>query len=519
MRWRRQLSSVLFALALVTAAIGGATTFADDTPVLEDASPVGESEAVLCGGACLAAGAGGLLVGSAVTAAGAHFFTSDNVNETALMEADAQETQGSIHTAATTLSKDDEILHNSFSNHLEDAKAIALMEAKNEYIRELENDSSETVARAEAKNAADDYYSTRELQGLNSWSASFEQFRASVETARNASGLTPDGVTDLYGKNLEAYDFENIEVDGYGTTTYDLINGTDVQVDGASIMADSAYADGSDGLPFGINGYYGLNATSIEEGASADEQIYGMSIEHWDSQYDPVPMMNVSKYRVMFDEIAAQRAEVNNEIDTFVDSTYSAYTQGEINSTDLVDPYLGAREYSPEGNFNEWAARSTAALGMSMPANYSTFGSMKIEDLAAGTNVTGVLMSDGNPSGDLYEVGSTYNASTLTGSQFVFDAESGVDHELTGEFVVHNVTTTDGQSLDNVTYSSVDYQTADMDEFKALMDDLRQRQAEVEARQQNLREGAGGGGFFGDTPTWVIIVIGLGGAAILLRES
>jgi hypothetical protein len=136
---------------------------------------------------------------------------------------------------------------------------------------------------------------------------------------------------------------------------------------------------------------------------------------------------------------------------------------------------------------------SLTSMGANSPEALSSMGYMEVQDHQAGETHTGTLLSDGLPNGDLYEVGTTYNASQIRGVQAVVTAEETV--ELDGEFTVTNATNDQGESMEEVVYRNVTYETTDMEGYQDLMENLTERQSEIESRQQDLRSSGGGGGW------------------------
>jgi len=54
--------------------------------------------------------------------------------------------------------------------------------------------------------------------------------------------------------------------------------------------------------------------------------------------------------------IKSQRQTVHGDMDTLVNNTYTEYQNGEINNSDLVDPYVLSSEFSPGSEYQGWAA-------------------------------------------------------------------------------------------------------------------------------------------------------------------
>ena len=475
------------AIALVLAAFGGAAS----TGMVEvEDGPVGEAEAIACGGVCVigAAAAAGVAVG-AVSGAyiGANFLGDSSVNSTALAQADAAEAKKEIYTLASTQQQNNRVFIDSFENYVQDSESTALMIGKNAYIRALENGSAEATARIKAKEAVSDYYAKKQIQLANNWDTS-------VESVRNAK-IIAQSHPNVSSKFVEA----NASMYHTGTQvnvsdqTATLVNSSKISVEAYKLQQKYS---GDHNTKWHTIYIGGLKSRYNGPSNANDARIYGWDVQPPNSNYSPLYYHRVQDYRRAWAAIEQSNSKVTAQIDTFVDSTYSQYQEGAIDSTDLVDPYLGARKYSPEDNYGSWSLRTLSSMGLNPPKELHNVGTMTVEDMESGQTIEGVLMSDGVPPNGSFQTGTTYNASSLTGLQYVVNQESGTTHELSGEFRLTNVTTMDGNTTDSVDYRTIEYETTDLQEFKALQEDIRNLTATIEARQSNLRDGGSSGGLF-----------------------
>ena len=493
----RQTLAVIVALTLVVTAVGGAvqTGMVDR----EDVSPVGESQAIACGGLCIAGVAGAAAIAGGAVSYKA--FASD-VNTSALEGADAQETKTNIYQQGTTQYQNSRILLDSMDNSLEGAKTIARLEGKQAYIRALENGSSEAEARSKAVGAVEDYYATKQLQLINSYETSAS---VSLNLANKAANTT-----DVSSTFVAIYS----ERDGTFGNEIDRTQASVSLVNGSS----RSYQAVSYGETFGVD------RTSVyTAGIGGDNvDLQGVGVQAPTNNNEDEYLLNATDYGAAWTKIQNQHSTVQSEVDTFVTNTYTEYQQGAINESDLVDPYLEAREYSPEGDYQTWAVRSLAATGVEPPENVSSYGDMVVRD-STGEQISGLLLSDGLPTSGSYTVGETYNASTIDGPQYV--ASGQTTHQLNGQFTLLNVTTPDGEHLnegEQIDYSQVDYQTSNITEFKERLNRLQKTAAEIEARQQKLRNPSGGGGFLGGgsaNPTAVVLVGAVVALAVMFGRN
>jgi hypothetical protein len=527
---RKTCASVLMAALIVGAAVTGAVTLRET-----EYSPVGQSNAIACGGACIVAG--GTIAFAAGGLAYKEFVHKPQLQD--IQEAEAKDTKINIYEQAVAQGQNTENINASFSNYLSDTKSIATMEGKNAYIRALNNGTSEAIARSKAKEAVAEYYAVKQHQLIAQWKTSIEVAKTLDENAESTTGVAADFVTmDQPGwyvhtdqgkyKFKSSAEVKNWKVPGSQTLT----NGSTVSVPGIKYGGGSqANAD----QPHGIATIRGLWATnsdfSLSDTSSAtfNESYYfylagggtynsypkwhGVKVGAPTDSYSPSTWMDFEKFARNWQEIEAQNDEAQQRIDDFVNATYGGYQQGEISNEDLVDPYLTARDYSPEGEaYGAFTLSSMQSMGHDMPANV---GGMKHMNISTPNGLyQGVLLSDGLPAGDEFQVGQRYNATNLDGQQFVATKDRMV--ELTDWFEIQSIYGTDGERLNqsSVSYRNVSYQTSNVEDFQKLMQDLRESQAQINARQQNLTESGGGGGLFSGLSS--LPFGGLGVAAVVV---
>ena len=220
-----------------------------------------------------------------------------------------------------------------------------------------------------------------------------------------------------------------------------------------------------------------------------------------------VVSISYQEYANSWSTIQSQSQTVKSEMDTLVENTYSAYQQGEINSSDLVDPYMLSSQQSPGDDFQGWTAAQLTLLGTNSPENFDQIGSFNVTT-ASGTQYEGVLFSQENPASGQFENGTTYNTSNIAGTQYVVTSDRIV--ELDGEFTIDSISTQDGQTVQNVTIQKTTYETTNVTELKQQYEDLARKRAEIEAREQNLRGSAGGGLLGSSSSSLVLVLIGVG---------
>ncbi|WP_255148995.1 hypothetical protein [Halorarius halobius] len=428
---------------------------------------------------------------------------SQGVNTT---ELDANETKISIYQQMATSKVRTQMNNNSFHNNLEGYKNDAIIAGKNAYVRALVNGTSEPVARSRAREAVRDYWARMQVGILNEWSVMAEQAVYLRSSANTSSGVNQDFIH--FGINGKDSD-DNSDVrwwearEGHSVS---LVNNTDAN----TTIIWAPYPDGTqEGSPY-----------SLHPGFEWSRQGGGFEVGYLSVSEAPYESGKVALDKALWNsrwyDIENASTSTVDHVDTFANETYEAYQNGTISTADLIDPYLAQKHYAPEdgSDYQTWALSSLSRLGVSTPSTLENTGRMVVEDHAANRTLEGILLSDKLPNNDTFAVGQTYNASTLGGGQYVVTADGTV--ELTGEFTPTEFVTKDGTEQQSVTYRNITYETANLTEYAALMETLQTQQAEIDALQEEARDG--GGGIGGGDGLLSGLVAGLAGFLGVSRE-
>jgi len=474
----------LVAVMVVLSTVGGAAMIGPHVggPVGEASqsiSPVGSADALGVTGALL----GGIVVGTVACDTVIQDVCDPNtVDADELNKTDALETHKAIHETTSTQAQNNNNINTAFGNYLQDTESIAKMEGKNAYIRALENGSGEAAALDKAHQAVADYYSNRQVTMRTQWETTVEVLNQSYTSAESQAGMNPTDIIDTTELTNNEDEMAIYKADSRATVT--LVNGSSVEM-------DQIYVDQYGG------GAGSVTATFIGGPVTPTwaDKTYG-SIEHLKQRAPTSNLINrtvvdFTEWNQTWHEIEDKNDAVQSEVSNFVSQTYDGYQQGEINTTDLIDPYLASRDYSPDSNYGTWALRSFASMGYAPPSDLENVGSMKVT--WGGTTREGILLSDGVPADGNFSVGTTYNTSDLAGKQLLMDEYDGTTDEIQGVFTIDSATDMDGNNKTAVTYETVDYDTADLSEFKQLNDELRNLTREINDRQDELRSGGNGG--------------------------
>ncbi|WP_191906056.1 hypothetical protein [Haloarcula hispanica] len=428
---------------------------------------------------------------------------STTINTT---NSDAQQTQLDLYTAGQNQRAQTQNYYNTIDNTLADAKTKARVVGKNAYIRALNNGSSKSAAKTESKNAVRDWYAVRENNLLANYEAQMAHWQYMHSVANSESGLTDsvqgdNGTVDMY---LESLNKGNGRAEWQGTKQldYTFVNGSTTTLTYNQIRMEADYS----GAEQGTTRLLGPTNTTVTYN-SGDVSVGGFQVNGTSSGDPRYVYWDASETSTRLTEIQQQKDAVVSEMDTLVENTYSSYQAGEINNSDLVDPYVLASQQSPGDDFQGWAAAQLTLLGTNSPENFDQIGSFNVTT-GDGTQYEGVLFSQENPASGQFENGTTYDTANIGGTQYVVTSDRIV--ELDGTFTIDRITTTNGETTENVTIQKTTYKTTNVTELKQQYEDLAYRRAQIEAREKALKQSAGGGFLGGGSvpPVVALAIIG-----------
>ena len=422
---------------------------------------------------------------------------------------DAEQTEIDIYQAAQNQKQSFQTANATLSNRLEDAKTVARIKGKNAYIRALNNGTSEAGARTAAKEAVTDHYATIQKNYATTIEQNQIAFSQWHQTANNESGISNQFVMpkdDMFTDQSVATE----------TVTVTFVDGTTREVRIFGVM-DSGYTP---------NTFYEFSAFASSDLSHGTYDLMEGG-GNYDMNVEPPTTMNESTLYLhgassspdkaeAWNTIKSQRQTVHGDMDTLVNNTYTEYQNGEINNSDLVDPYVLSSEFSPGSEYQGWAAVQLTLMGTNSPDNFDQIGRFNVTT-DSGDEFQGVLFSQANPPSGQFARNETYDPANIDGTQYVVTAES--IEELEEPFTIESITTTDGESRDNVTIVEKTYETTNTTELKQVYEDLAFWRAQAEAREQALKAegGDGGGGLFpGDGSVPPMAALGFIAAIVLL---
>ncbi|GGN92797.1 hypothetical protein [Haloarcula pellucida] len=420
---------------------------------------------------------------------------------------DAAQVESDIYQSAMNQKAATDRTFTQTENHLEDAQTVALIKGKNAYVRALNNGSSKAAAIQEGKDAIDEFYLPWQVELVNEFKQSRAEHEYLKAVATNESGVSGDfvaGYHDQTGTSKgDIVDHQQANFT-YGTRTVSLFNGTtmtvhtiysEVEFEGSVVRSDKWSILDPDGYSF----------------AGGDARAAGFSVTDPNTG-NHTQTFDYQRFNTNYNEIDAQHQNASAQLEILANNTYDAYQSGELNSTDLIDPYILVNERSAGPQFQGWAASMLTALGQNSPENFDQMGSFNITT-ETGESHRGILFSPENPASGQFAANQTYDPTAIGGTQYVVTADRIV--ELQENFTVQNITTTDGERVQNVTIEKTTYKTTNVTELKQLYEDLAYKRAQIEAREQALRA-ASGGGLFGGGSVPPTVALGVVGVLVLL---
>lgn len=427
-------------------------------------------------------------------------------------ETDAAQTKVDIYQSAQNSNAASEGFHTTLDNYLSDTKTQARIIGKNAYIKALNSGASKSAAKTEAKQAVADYYAVKQVNLMNQYEVEAQNYDYLHSVAANESNIasTLDDGSDTFVGTYHTHPYGDggtIEYQGLNSVSYTLTNGSSHTYQAPKVFVDAGY-DSGDNINPTLTAHTAPSSVESSAGSGRSSvHLESLMIRAPNDNYQNLKVVRWQEFNRLNSDIQTQNSEVQADIDTLAENTYSAYQAGEINNSDLVDPYVLSNQQSAGDDFQGWAAAQLTLLGTNSPENFDQIGSFNVTT-ESGTQYEGVLFSQENPASGQFENGTTYNTSNIGGTQYVVTSDRIV--ELDGEFTIDSISTQDGQTVQNVTIQKTTYETTNVTELKQQYEDLARKRAEIEAREQNLRGSAGGGLLGGSSSSLVLVLVVVG---------
>jgi len=425
---------------------------------------------------------------------------------------DAAQTKLDIYQSAQNSKAQADNYQTTLENYLSDTKTQARIIGKNAYIKSLNKGSSKSAAKTASKQAVADYYAKKQVNLMNEYAVLAQNYDYLHGIANNESSIssTLDSNQDTFVGTYHTHPYGDggqIEYQGLNSVSYTLTNGSSHTYQAPKVFVDAGY-DSGDNINPTLTAHTAPNNVESSAGSGRSSvHLESLIIRAPNDNYQNLKVVQWQEFNTLNSEIQSQNSQVQSDMDTLAENTYSAYQAGEINNSDLVDPYVLANQQSAGDDFQGWTAAQLTLMGQNSPENFDQIGSFNITT-ESGTQYEGVLFSQENPASGQFEANNTYNPNQIGGTQYVVTSDRIV--ELESNFTVDDITTTDGQTVQNVTIQKTTYETSNVTELKQQYEDLAYKRAQIEAREKALKQSAGGGLLGGGSvpPVVALAVIG-----------
>jgi len=429
----------------------------------------------------------------------------------------ANETSIDLHVQSQSVWEDWEMLSVNVDNYLTDSETVASLEAKNAIADAYENNMSATEADAAAQEAIQDYYTVRQKNIVNEWSAQNAQLAYVGDVAFNDSEIS----NNMLGRVIHNTDAPGIargaQYDG-STKNFSIsyINGTTENYTSAGIEfeAENDMGGASTFWYYPVIDQIDENTTDItvsksepnliEDGSGADLTQVTISSQTWVEQ--PYAGSSLGAQKV-FDEhgwyekftAIEEQAQTmqDNYPDGFAEDVYAKLDSGQLTTSELRGAEGMARYLSGDSNVTDqrFMQANVALLGLDRPMSGNA-SSMVIEFSGAtekglnstsnateveysgyvdGATYEGLLYANAPESG--FEVGSEYSTSALNGSPVIATNDGEIVSLYDGDFTIKEMYDTDGNSVEQTNWNRPRYDTYDADAFVQSMENASRERA------------------------------------------
>lgn len=129
----------------------------------------------------------------------------------------------------------------------------------------------------------------------------------------------------------------------------------------------------------------------------------------------------------------------------------------------------------------------------------------------------GMLFARNAPNGT-WEVGETYNASTIPGTEFFAPAGKYTRvTRMSGNFTIEQIVTDSGSTVTNLSTRDYNYQTSNASEYVSQLQSLEDVRKDAESREPTVGGGSGGGG--NQSPYILVALFALGAALLYYNRG
>jgi hypothetical protein len=432
-----------------------------------------------------------------------------------MKESDANQTKVDIYQATLQQRASIRSKLNVRENYLQDSQTPAWNKGEAAYMQARENGKTHAIARTEARTTVRDYYARQQINLLENWELMVQQFRYLRNKSGSEDGITSDFMyvgfsrSNTYGDGHGGHGIQ-----GFPTVTVTLANGSTKEVTAIRWQACDDW---------GI--YSGCEDTVIrpdQPGSDwmrntksgdtlADYDIHGLRVGAPNEDFDSAQYTAFDRWQSIWTNLTETQDRLNDNIDKFTKRINDGIDNGTVDPANVTSAQTLAQEYSTQYNETGYWAYSVAqlsAMGLSAP---DLNGTSQMTVQSGDQTYTGMLMSQEAPDNGTWQVGETYNASTISGMQLMVTLD-GNRVELDGEFTIESMTDEGGNSINETSTQTYSYKTTNTTEYVELQQELQQLRQEIEEEEPT----GGGGSDGGSQPLGDQTGLVLGGAVVAL---
>ncbi|RLM37217.1 hypothetical protein DVK01_11500 [Haloarcula sp. Atlit-120R] len=501
---------------------------------IEQASPVGEADAIAVTTA-VAIGVVGAAVGGA--AVGGYILGSEERNSSAYSDSEFRRL---IAQDAYSMQQAQENYITDSQNALELSRANAMREARLTYLQERANGSTHSEAVTAAKNRVDDMYAAQQKQLLTKYETQIVSGGGVAAMDEEVTNLGYEGDVRIAQHPTYAFGGDSDYPTGQITTNYSQLGSTafietdsegdeSIVEQNGSVAIQTTLANGSTHTFRTIASYSSYDGSweNVHNPADFENNVDGNADQYVIEVNDPdagsyVEALDYYDYGVTYQSISTQRDEVQNTLGNassgYLADLDVALSSNSYNASDLVSGYdpvsVENTTSDPQDYYNRVLGINMDGPGADTTVVIEWTDSNNNTQTAQGQLYTSWTPNTTDGSGNAtWQSGETYNGSSgLT----YFVTDTGELHRIDGEFTISTLQQTDGTEVQSVGHESVQVNTSDTSDLKAEMDRLNERIDQLQEQRQGSGIIPGFGGFDLGGNGSIVIILALAGAAVLL---
>ncbi|WGI16951.1 hypothetical protein [Methanonatronarchaeum sp. AMET-Sl] len=408
------------------------------------------------------------------------FLSIGDLNET------AEYNSAIIYDYALHMNRDESTFLTITENHLKDTENIVWSKIKIQVAQDLSNDVSLSAAKANTTKIVSDHYSGIQqnldmqlnsqiktllhLKNLNNQSNTaiekpfHAEFKYKYSSWQDGSTQTDtrthdqiktynNTVTLLNGTNITVTDLEPKEVssvpNNHGTKLFELIT-----------YSDQPVMDGA--------------AECIESSIKASSPHGTQSIVIDNCKWNNLQQKLIDRHDMMVDNA-----------DKYITEVYDLYTKGEINQTELIDPYILAGQLNTQYNqtgYYGYAAAELTLLGINTTLHERFEIQIKQSPhLQTNKSITGMLFTNYDFNGTkTINNGSTYNTTNWTDDSLLYILNNdGIQLLQDTTFKVTKIIDIDGNHINEVTFQCYNHQNIEPNKLNEDLKEIQEMYNEI----------------------------------------